>query len=47
MGRVGGVSGSNSIVNDKEFDPDVNLLLETQFKRFAENSDYNFDEGLV
>ncbi len=47
MGRVGGLSGSNSIVIDKDFNPDVNLLLETQFKRFVENGDDNFDERLV
>ncbi len=47
MGRVGGLSDSNSIVIDKDFDPDVNLLLETQFKLFVENGDDNFDERLV
>ncbi len=47
MGRVWGLSGSNSILIDKDFDPDENLLLEIQFKRFVENGDDNFDEGLV
>ena len=47
IGRVGGLSGGNSIVIEKDLDPDVNLLLETQFKRFIENGDDNFDERLV